>query len=72
MPSTMTPTQIREARKKLRLTQAQMGAMRDTDGTTIRRRGMGPDTRSHRDPAPRMVRLIQAYLGGWRDEDWPE
>ena len=67
----MTPTQIKEARRTLGLTQAQMGAMLDTDATTIRRMEMSPDTRSHRAPAPRMVRLIQAYLDEYRPPDWP-
>ena len=31
-----------------------------------------PDKSQHRKPAPRMVRLIIAYLSGYRPDDWPE
>lgn len=68
---TMSPDKIKEARQKLGLTQAQLGAMLDTDGQTIRRMEMDPGASTFREPAPRMVRLIEAYLAGYRPEDWP-
>ena len=67
----MTPDQIREARQTLGLTQAQLGAMLDTDPTTVRRMEMDSDKATHRAPAPRMVRLLTAYLNGYRPADWP-
>ena len=66
----MTPAQIREARLSLGLTQSQLGAMLDTDGQTIRRMEM-EGTSTARLPAVRMVRLIRAYLDGYRPDDWP-
>ena len=67
----MKPDQIKDARAKLGLTQAQLGAMLDTDGQTVRRMEMPEDTSTHRKPAVRMVRLLQAYLDGYRPSDWP-
>ncbi len=66
----MTPAQIKEARITLGLTQSQLGAMLDTDGQTIRRMEMD-GTSTARLPAVRMVRLIRAYLDGYRPDDWP-
>lgn len=71
MPDTLTPAEIKQAREKLGLTQSQFAAMLDTDDSTIRRMEMAADKKSHRDPAPRMVRLIRAYLAEYRPPDWP-
>lgn len=67
----MTPDEIRSARQKLGLTQAQLGALLDTDGQTVRRMEMPKNASTHRKPAARMVRLIRAYLDGYRPSDWP-
>lgn len=68
----MTPQEIKAARRTLGLTQAQFGALLDTDAQTVRRMEMDPTAATHRKPAPRMVRLIAAYLDGYRPADWPE
>lgn len=68
----MTPDEIRTARQTLGLTQAQLGALLETDDQTIRRMEMPEDASTHRKPAVRMVRLIRAYLRGYRPPDWPE
>ena len=70
-PRSMTPTQLKNARERLGLTQAQLGRLLDTDGQTVRRMEMPPDASTHRKPAARMVRLLQAYLAGYRPPDWP-
>lgn len=67
----MTPEQIKAARAALGLTQSQLAAMLDTDGQTVRRMEMPEGARTHRKPAVRMVRLLQAYLDGYRPPDWP-
>ena len=67
----MTPTDLKQARHKLGLTQAQLGAMLDTDGQTIRRMEQPEDTKTFRKPAPRMLRLLVAYMAGYRPDDWP-
>lgn len=71
----MNHADMKAARKALGLTIDQMAKMLDTDRRSLRRietdpmRGSGQHT--SRDPAPRMVRLMQAYLEGHRPKDWP-
>jgi DNA-binding transcriptional regulator YiaG len=67
----MTPDELEEARQKLGLSVAQMAAMLDTDPQTWRRMTMAPDRSTHRKPPPRLVRLLQAYLAGFKPYDWP-
>lgn len=67
----MTPSQFKQARQSLDLTQSQLGILLDTDGQSIRRVEMEGDATTKRKPAPRMVRLLQAYLDGYRPTDWP-
>lgn len=67
----MTPAELKSARRAIGLTQAELGRMLDTAPQTVRRMEMAPTTQTHRAPAPRMVRLIRAYLAGWRPDDWP-
>lgn len=63
----MTPAEFREARHSLGLDQAQMAAML----------GYGAGSRvsevegGKRRPAESVVRLLRAYLGGYRPPDWP-
>lgn len=68
----MTPDEIRAAREALGLTQQQLGALLDTDRQSVTRMEMDPEARTHRAPAPRMVRLLRAYLDGHRPADWPD
>jgi DNA-binding transcriptional regulator YiaG len=67
----MTHDEIKSARQALGLSLSEMAAMLDTDPTTARRLEMDPDKSTARSPAPRMVRLIRAYLDGYRPADWP-
>ena len=62
---------IKLARQALGLSLSEMAEMLDTDPTTTRRLEMAPHNSTARQPAPRMVRLIQAYLDGYRPNDWP-
>ena len=66
----MNHTEIKAARQALGLSPSQFAAMLDTDPTTTRRLEMDPRHSTARAPAPRMVRLIQAYLDGYRPADW--
>jgi DNA-binding XRE family transcriptional regulator len=68
----MTPTEIREARRELGLTQGQLAALLDTDRQSVLRMELDPSASTFRRPAPRMVRLLRAYLDGYRPADWPE
>jgi DNA-binding XRE family transcriptional regulator len=72
MDKDWSPQHIKEVRQTLGLTQAQLGKLLDTDGQTVRRMEMEPDASTFRKPAPRMVRLMQAYKAGYRPDDWPE
>lgn len=67
----MTASQFKQARQSLGLTQSQLGILLDTDGQSIRRVEMDSDASTRRKPAPRMARLLQAYLDGYRPVDWP-
>lgn len=68
----MTPTYIKEARRQLGLSCDQLGKFLDTDAQTIRRMEQSSAASTFRKPAPRMVRLIRAYLDGYRPNDWPQ
>jgi len=67
----MTPTAIKQARQSLGLSVADLARLLDTDPQTIRRMEQRDDASTFRRPAPRMVRLIAAYLAGYRPADWP-
>ena len=67
----MTPNEIKEARQSLSLTVPQLAALLETDPQTIRRMEQSETANTFRSPAPRMARLIRAYLSGYRPDDWP-
>ena len=65
--SSMTPPEIRAARKSLALTQGQLAAVMGL-------RGQGSISeweRGVKSPDGRSVRLLRAYLDGYRPQDWP-
>ena len=68
----MTPDEIRAARIYLGLSQSEMASMLDSDAQTVRRMEMHPDAHTFRKPAPRMARLLSAYIFGYRPSDWPQ
>ena len=68
----MDHVEIKAARKALGLSLSQFAAVLDTDPTTTRRLEMDPHRSTARQPAPRMVRLVRAYLDGYRPADWPK
>lgn len=67
----MTPTELKEARHTLGLSVADLARLLDTDAQSIRRMEQREDASTFRRPAPRMIRLIRAYLDGYRPTDWP-
>lgn len=67
----MTPTELKEARHTLGLSVADLARLLDTDAQSIRRMEQGESASTFRRPAPRMIRLIRAYLDGYRPTDWP-
>lgn len=68
----MSPDELRAARRRLGLTQSQLARLLDTDPRAVRAMESAPTTSKHRTPAPRMVRLLIAYLDGYRPPDWPK
>lgn len=66
----MTPAQLIEARRKLRLTLEQMASMLGYVGEQRRQMMHDLETgrRTIREP---QRRLVEAYLSGYRPEDWP-
>lgn len=68
----MEPEDIKGARQQLGLSTSGLATMLDTDSQTVRRMEQNPEASTFRKPAPRMVRLIRAYLSGYRPEDWPK
>ena len=67
----MTHKQFRAARKRLGLTVKQMSAMLSVSMTQIHRIERIPGRDSHRAVTGTMERLINAYLDGYRPQDWP-
>lgn len=67
----MNPSDIKQARQSLGLSTAQLASLLDTDPQTVRRMEQRPDAKTFRSPAPRMLRLLRAYLDGYRPADWP-
>ena len=68
----MTPdaTFAREARLRLDLTQSQMGALLGYEGEHVRQ--MVYEIEQGQKPLrPCQRRLLEAYLSGYRPDDWP-
>jgi transcriptional regulator with XRE-family HTH domain len=63
----MTPISIREARKSLGLTQSQFA---DVIGYNDKTAVSAVETGT-RNPSDAVIRLIRAYLDGYRPDDWP-
>ncbi len=66
----MTPEQFKAARNSLGLSGTQMGRMLGYKGEHVRIQihEMETGKKTIRDP---QIRLMQAYLSGYRPEDWP-
>ena len=67
----MTPADLKEARHAMGLSVADLARLLDTDPQTVRRMEQSETANTFRRPAPRMVRLVQAYMMGYRPPDWP-
>lgn len=67
----MTPSELNKARRKLGLTLDQMADMLGYEGES------GHSQVHHMETGRRTIRgaqrrLVEAYLSGYRPEDWPE
>ena len=66
----MTPAQFTEARRRLGLTGEQLALMLGYEGEQSRSQVHHLET-GRRSIRPAQQRLIEAYLDGYRPEDWP-
>jgi transcriptional regulator with XRE-family HTH domain len=66
----MDNNQLARARKRLGLTLEQMATMLGYEGEQARSQVHHLET-GRRDIRPAQRRLIEAYLSGYRPEDWP-
>ena len=67
----MSPEEFKEARRKLGLTQSQLGAILDTAPQTIRKWEMGEDRSTARPVNPIAARALRWMLAGFRPPEWP-
>lgn len=67
----MPPIEIKQARHTLGLSVADLARLLDTDPQSVRRMEQSERAKTFRRPAPRMCRLLRAYLDGYRPADWP-
>ena len=66
----MTPSQLNQARRKLGLTLSQMAYVLGYEGVHGESQVHHMET-GRREVRPAQRRLIEAYLDGYRPEDWP-
>lgn len=64
----MTPDDFRRARKSLGLTQSQAAALLGY-GAQAR---ISDIERGVENPSKSVIRLLQAYVSGYRPDDWPD
>ena len=67
----MTPSGFKFYRNVLGLTVNQLATLVETDAQTIRRYEYAKTHSTARNPAPRVTQLMDAYLNGFRPEEWP-
>ena len=65
----LTPTQFKEARRKLRLSASQLGHILNTDPRTIRK---WEDESGTRPPNPIACRVVEWMLNGYRPPEFPK
>lgn len=66
----MTPDQLAKSRKKLGLTLEQCAQMLGYEGENAKSQVHHLET-GRREIRPAQRRLMEAYLAGWRPDDWP-
>ena len=67
----MNHEELKQARHMLGLSVSDLARLLDTDPQTVRRMEQSETASTFRRPAPRMLRLVQAYMMGYRPPDWP-
>lgn len=67
----MTPEEFKEARRKLGLTQSELGALLDTAPQTIRKWEMADNKSSARSVNPIAAHTMCWFMAGFRPPEWP-
>ena len=67
----MSPTEFKEARYELGLSQSQLGKILDTNPTTIRKWEAEPERSTARAPNPVACQVMRWMLSGFRPPEWP-
>lgn len=68
----MTPDEFKAARRKLGLTQAQLGTILDTAPQTIRKWEMPEGNSTARGVNPVAAQAMRWFLAGFRPDGWPK
>lgn len=68
----MTPREFKEARRKLGLSQNQLGEILDTNPATIRKWEAEEDRATSRAPNPVASQAMRWFLSGFRPPGWPQ
>jgi DNA-binding transcriptional regulator YiaG len=68
----MSPSEFKQARKNLGLTQAQLGAILDTGPTAIRKWEASDNCSTARSVNPIAARTMRWMLAGFRPPEWPK
>ncbi len=68
----MNHEELRAAREKLGLSPAEAAALTEVDLSSVYKWEREPGLKTHRPAPARVARLLQAYLSGYRPDDWPE
>lgn len=68
----MVPKEFKQARRKLGLTQSQLGAILDTAPQTIRKWEMGEECSTARSVNPIAARVMRWMLNGYRPPEFPK
>ena len=68
----MTPEDFKAARRKLGLTQSELGRVLDTAPQTIRKWEMPDDRSTARGVNPVAARVMGWLLAGFRPPEWPQ
>lgn len=67
----MTSQEFKEARINLGLSQSQLGAILNTNPTTIRKWEADADRSTARNPNPVACQVMRWMLAGWRPPEFP-
>lgn len=67
----MTPAEFKEARRKLGLSQRELGTLLDTSPVTIRKWETDPENSSSRKPNPVASKVMKWLLNGFRPPEFP-